>query len=313
MFGKTLVTGGSGFLGSHLVKRLRGLCSELVVPRSAEYDLRSQAQTLALFADHGPFDLIFHLAATVSGIGAIAKQPATYFFDNLVMGLNVIHAAHLTRAGKVIVAGSVCAYPLKTSIPMDESELWNGKPEPTNGAYGIAKRVLHTALEAYRDQHGLKSAYLLMANLYGPGDDFSPLTSHVIPALIRKMHENPELLEVWGSGTASRDFLYVQDAVSAFCEAAVRISKPLPTNIGTGYEMTIRDLVLLLADLLPYHGSVVYDTSKPDGQPRRSLSLERAKYLIPAWAPQVNLVDGLTATIDWYRKEYRNEQALQRR
>lgn len=305
MFGNTLVTGGAGFLGSRLVYRLNQekLCDKIVVPRSAEYDLTQQSRVGALFLKYAPFDTIFHLAATVSGIGHISRNPATYFYDNLQMGMNVIHLAYRSRASRIVVAGSVCAYPQNTSAPTDESTLWNGKPEPTNAPYGIAKRVLHTMLGAYNEQYGMRSSYLLLANLFGPGDDFSPETSHVIPALIRKMHHDPKHLQVWGSGNASRDFLYVDDAVSALILAARCANRPLPTNVASGQEITIRDLVSLLCDLLPYTGSVEYDTSKPDGQARRLFSLERAKCLLPGWEPKVDLVTGLTETIKWFRNQ----------
>lgn len=301
MFGNTLVTGGAGFLGSRLVYRLtqENLCSKIVVPRSAEYDLTSQSRVGALFLKYAPFDTIFHLAATVSGIGS--QNPATYFYDNLQMGMNVIHLAYRSRASRIVVAGSVCAYPLSTSLPTSESSLWDGKPEPTNASYGIAKRALSTMLEAYNEQYGLRSAYLLLANLYGPGQDYSPQTSHVIPALIAKMRHDH--LQVWGTGNATRDFLYVDDAVSALILAAQRANRPLPTNVASGKEISIRDLVSLLCDLLPYTGSVEYDTSKPDGQPRRLFSLERAKLLLPGWEPKVGLVEGLTETIKWFRNQ----------
>lgn len=305
MFGNTLVTGGAGFLGSRLVDRLKQekLCDEIFVPRSVSYDLRRQDDVKYLFECAGPFDTIFHLAATVSGIGHIFRHPATYFYDNLQMGVNLIHAAHLHRAHKVVVVGSVCAYPLNTPAPTSESSLWDGKPEPTNAPYGIAKRVLHTMLDAYNEQHGLRSAYILLANLYGPGQDFSEQTSHVIPALIKKMHHDPNRLSVWGSGNASRDFLYVDDAASALILAAQKANRPLPTNVASGREITIRDLVSLLCDLMPYGGYVEYDTSKPDGQPRRLFSLERAKLMLPGWEPKTDLVEGLKKTIEWYRNQ----------
>lgn len=305
MFGRTLITGGAGFLGFHLLDQLakENLCSEVCVPRSFLCDLRRQTDVTDLFLNYGPFDTVFHLAATVSGIGHIAQHPATYFFDNAQMGINIIQAAHIFRVGRLIIVGSVCAYPQRTTIPMDESQLWEGKPEPSNSSYGIAKRVLHTMLEAYNDQFGLRSAYVLLANLYGPRDDFSVKTSHVIPALIRKMHENSSQLKVWGTGNASRDFLYVEDAALALVEIGKICNRPIPVNVGSGREIMVRDLVSLLCDLLPYSGFISYDINQPDGQPRRQLSLERAKHLIPTWEPKTNLADGLAKTIDFYRKE----------
>lgn len=304
MFGKTLVTGGAGFLGRRLISRLTNLCDSIYIPRSCVFDLRYQTDVLDLFAQKGPFDTVFHLAATVSGIGHISKYPATYFFDNAQMGINIIQASHIFRVQRLIVAGSVCAYPQNTTIPMDESQLWEGKPEPSNASYGIAKRLLLTMLEAYNEQFGLRSSYILLANLYGPGDDFTPTTSHVIPALIRKMHEDPARLNVWGTGNASRDFLFVDDAASALIELARVCNRPLPVNIGSGREITIRDLVSLLCDLLPYHGFVSYDTNRPDGQPRRQLSLERAKHLIPNWSPTTDFALGLTKTIDYFQENH---------
>lgn len=300
-FGRTLVTGGRGFLGRHLLDRLSlDLAGSIYVPRSSKYDLRIQQDVLALFCDHGPFDTVFHLAARVGGIGPTSQQPAQFFYDNAAMGLNVIHASHLHKVNKIIVTGSVCAYPLHAPLPMNESHLWNGKPEPSNASYGYAKRFLLPMLEAYNEQYGMRSAYVLLSNMYGPCDDFSE-NGHVIPMLIRKMIENPTHLDVWGSGNASRDFLYVEDAANAIIEIAKQANRPLPVNVGSGWEVTIRDTVSLLGDLLNYQGTVSYDTSKPDGQPRRLLDLGRIR-AITKWEPRTDLLTGLQKTIDYYKE-----------
>lgn len=301
-FGRTLVTGGNGFLGKHLCRKLDGLADDPVwVALSSQHDLRNQEDVSKLFDQWGPFDTVFHLAARVGGISPTSQQPAQFFYDNAAMGLNVIHASHLHKVTRTIVVGSVCAYPLHAPLPMNESDLWNGKPEPSNASYGYAKRFLLPMLESYNEQYGMRSAYVLLSNLYGPGDDFSE-HGHVIPMLIRKMIENPSHLDVWGSGNASRDFLYVEDAADALIEIAQQANRPLPTNVGSGKEVTIRDLVCLLGDLLNYQGTVSYDTNKPDGQPRRMLDLGRVK-AITKWEPKMYLVDGLQKAIDYYREK----------
>lgn len=303
-FGRTLVTGGTGFLGKHLVKRLEGLYDFIVTPMSSKNcDLRSQVAVANLFDDFGPFDTVFHLAARVGGIGPTSRHPAQYFYDNAQMGLNVIHASHLHRVNKVIVVGSVCAYPLNAPLPMNESDLWNGKPEPSNASYGYAKRMLSAMLEAYHDQYRMKCAYVLMANLYGPGDRFDN-TGHVIPMLIQKMHSDPKRLNVWGTGNATRDFLYVEDAADALIQIAQQeMGIYLPINIGSGREVSIKDIISLLGDLMKWDGVVEYDTSKPDGQSRRMLDLGRAKALIPNWSPKTDLGTGLMKTIEYYRNK----------
>lgn len=303
MFGKTLVTGGNGFLGSHLVQQLSAgkLCDSIFTPRSTTFDLRLQNEVDDLFHKHGPFDTVFHLAATVGGIGPTSQHQGQFFYDNAQMGINLIHASHLHRVGKLIVMGSVCAYPLVTPLPMSESDLWNGKPEPSNASYGYAKRMLSAMLDAYAHQYDLKCAYVLMSNLYGPGDHFHD-GGHVIPMLIRKMIEDPVRLDVWGTGNATRDFLYVEDAARAVVQIAKHVSKPYPINVGSGVEVSIKNLVSLLCDILPYAGKVTYDYNLPDGQPRRMLDLHRAEALIPQWKPTVDLATGLRSTIEWYKR-----------
>jgi GDP-L-fucose synthase len=300
--GKTLVTGGYGFLGRELVRQLNEykLCDSLILPRSKHYDLRRQAMTSTLFYENVPINTVFHLAATVSGIGSIAQSPATYFYDNLQMGINLIHYANFHKVEKLIVAGSVCAYPAEAQIPMQESELWNGYPEASNGSYGIAKRTLVTMLQAYSQQFGLNSAYALLTNLYGPCDNFDPQTSHVIPALIRKMTADSDNLTVWGNGLATRDFLYVADAASALIELAQIETYTPPLNIGSGTEITIRKIVTLLSELMDYKGKIRWDTDKPNGQRRRLLSLDETNKVLN-WRPTTDFKDGLYRTIQWYR------------
>lgn len=303
-FGRVLVTGGAGFLGKHLCRKLEvGKLYDTLTSLTSNYDLRSQPDVAVLFDKYGPFDTVFHLAARVGGIGPTSRHPAQYFYDNAQMGLNVIHASHLHRVNKVIVVGSVCAYPLHTPLPMNESSLWDGKPEPSNASYGYAKRLLSAMLEAYHDQYRMKCAYVLMANLYGPGDRFDN-TGHVIPMLIQKMHSDPKRLNVWGSGNATRDFLYVEDAADALIQIAQQeMGIYLPINIGSGKEVSVKDIISLLGDLMKWDGIVEYDTSKPDGQPRRMLDLGRAKQLIPNWSPKTDLGTGLMKTIEYYRNK----------
>lgn len=300
-FGRVLVTGGTGFLGKHLQSRLAGLCDGATSTVSYHHDLRSQVDVARLFDDWGPFDTVFHLAGRTRGIESTSKNPAQFFYDNAMMGMNMIHASHLHRVNKIIVIGSVCAYPLSTPLPMNESNLWNGKPEPSNASYGYAKRMLSAMLEAYHDQYRMKCAYVLLANLYGPGDRFDS-TGHVIPMLIQKMERDPKHLNVWGSGNATRDFLYVEDAADALIQIAQQeMGIYLPINIGSGIEVSIKDIISLLGDLLKWNGIVEYDTSKPDGQPRRMLDLGRVNSIIPKWKPQTDLATGLSKTIEYYR------------
>lgn len=300
-FGRVLVTGGTGFLGMHLQSRLTGLCDSAISTVSSHHDLTSQSDVARLFDDWGPFDTVFHLAGRTRGIESTSKNPAQFFYDNAMMGLNVIHASHLHRVNKIIVVGSVCAYPLKTPLPMNESNLWNGRPELSNASYGYAKRLLSAMLEAYWDQYRMKCAYVLLANLYGPGDRFDS-TGHVIPMLIQKMHTNSKHLQVRGTGNATRDFLYVEDAADALIQIAQQeMGIYLPINIGSGIEVSIKDIISLLGDLIKWDGIVEYDTSKPDGQPRRMLDLGRARALVPNWNPKIDLATGLSKTIEYFR------------
>src|SRR5580765_1861901 len=274
-----LVTGGAGFLGSHVVERLRDRGDDVFVPRQADYDLTRQDDAERLFADARP-ELVFHLAAEVGGIGANQANPGRYWYANLVMGANVLEAARATDTAKVVVAGTVCAYPKFTPVPFREDELWNGYPEETNAPYGLAKKMLLVQSQAYRQQYGFNSIFLLPVNLYGPGDNFDPRTSHVIPALIKKCVDAREAgvdeIVVWGTGSATREFLYVEDAAEAIALAAERYDGAEPVNLGAGLEISIRDLVGLIAKLTSFEGRIVWDASKPDGQPRRMLDTSRA-------------------------------------
>lgn len=302
------VTGGKGFLGTHLCRELGEHGAFVIAHHSRVGDLRKRDDARVMY-DYMPpraekKSIVFHLAARVSGIGAISKNPASSLHDNLIMGLNVLQAAADSHfGGMVVFAGSVCAYPKYTPQPMNERNLWEGYPEETNGPYGIAKRTLAVAAQTYRDQYGLDTRYPLLANLYGEGDDFNPETSHVIPALMRKMIEARERREpqvtVWGTGSASRDFLYVRDAVRALLMIAEKYESSEPINIGTGVEMPISGLASLLKEVTGYQGELVYDTSKPDGQPRRCLAIGKAQKEL-GWSATTSLRDGITATYNWY-------------
>lgn len=307
---KVVVTGGAGFLGTHVVDMLRAAGAAVYVPRSTLFDLRipSKAQNMLTWMDRaweGRPDIVFHLAARVSGIASTSSHPADHLYDNAMMALNVIHAC--AAAGvKVVVAGSVCAYPENVSMPMVEDDLLHGAPEPTNASYGHAKRLALAALQAYRYQHDLDCAYLLSANLYGPGDNFDPATSHVIPALIRKISEGQKDrnlgLNVWGTGYARRDFLHVRDAARAYLAAGELIDFPAPINIGSGQETSISDLVEMVKDVMGYYGNTNFDRSRPDGQIRRQLDISRAKDVL-GWQPEISLEDGLRETVNWWRAQ----------
>jgi GDP-L-fucose synthase len=295
-----LVTGGGGFLGSRLVERLRSDGHEPFVPRSGDYDLTHEGDARRLFADAEP-ELVFHLAAEVGGIGANRANPGRYWFANLAMGVNVLEQCRLTGVRKLVVTGTVCAYPKHTPVPFHENDLWNGYPEETNAPYGIAKKTLLVGAQAYREQYGLNSIFLLPTNLYGPGDNFDLETSHVIPALIRKMDANPEEVVLWGDGSPTREYLYVDDCAEGLALAAERYDRPEPVNLGTGVETSIRETADLVAEAVGFTGRIVWDTSMPNGQPRRSLDASRARELFGFEAP-TQLRDGLARTVAWYRE-----------
>jgi GDP-L-fucose synthase len=298
-----VVTGGSGFLGSCVVRALqvRG-ATEIVVPRSADYDLREHEAVLRLLEDARP-DVIIHMAAVVGGIGANRERPAEFFYDNLLMGTQLLHEAWRKGVHKFVTIGTVCAYPKFTPVPFREDDLWDGYPEETNAPYGLAKKMLLVQGQAYRQQYGYDSIYLLPTNLYGPGDNFDPRSSHVIPALIRKFVEAKDRgdreVVAWGTGAATREFLFVDDAAEGIVLATERYDQPEPVNLGSSFEISIRDLTHLIRDMVGFEGEVVWDSSKPDGQPRRKLDTTRAETAF-GFKATTPFRDGLQRTIDWY-------------
>lgn len=300
-----MVTGGSGFLGSRIVDRLASDGARaVVVPRSAEYDLRDRSACERALEDARP-DVVIHAAAVVGGIGANRQHPGSFFYDNAIMGIQLIEMCRARGIEKLVTVGTVCSYPKHTPVPFNESALWDGYPEETNAPYGLAKKMLLVQQQAYRQEYGMRSIFLLPANLYGPGDNFDPASSHVIPALIRKFVQavdaNAPSVEVWGTGSASREFLYVEDAAEGIVLAAERYDDPEPINLGTGREITIRELAETIARLCGFEGKLDWNTDMPDGQPRRALdtTLARERIGFEAGTP---FEKGLRATIDWYRE-----------
>ncbi|MFA5364139.1 MAG: GDP-L-fucose synthase [Candidatus Bathyarchaeia archaeon] len=301
---KILVTGGAGFLGSFVVEKL--VTEQHVnpvnirIPRSKTMDLRKWETCLEVVRE---IDIVIHLAAKVGGIGFNKKFPATLFYDNAIMGIQLMEAARQECVQKFVALGTICSYPKYTPVPFKEENLWNGYPEETNAPYGIAKKALLVQAQAYRDQYGFNAIYLLPVNLYGPRDNFNPESSHVIPALIKKMVdaklENKDVVMIWGSGTASREFLYVEDAADGILFAAEKYDKSCPVNLGVGKEITISDLVYLIANLTGYNGKILWDTTKPDGQPRRCLDTSKARRDF-AFSAQTDFEVGLKKTISWY-------------
>lgn len=302
---RVVVTGGAGFLGSFVCEKLalRG-CKNILVPRSKDYDLTRQAAVEKMYRDMRP-DMVIHLAAVVGGIGANRDNPGLFFYANMAMGLNLIEQARLCGAQKFVQVGTICAYPKYTAVPFKEDNLWDGYPEETNAPYGIAKKALLVMCQAYRQQYGFNGIYLLPVNLYGPGDNFDPATSHVIPALIKKCVDaadnNQPQVVCWGTGQVSREFLYVEDAAEGILLAAEFYNKPGPVNIGAGFEITIKDLAKKVAHLAGFTGELIWDASKPDGQPRRCLDTTRAKKEF-GFEAKTNFEQGLKKTIKWYRE-----------
>jgi GDP-L-fucose synthase len=300
---RVVVTGGHGFLGSFVVDKLRAAgAKEVVVPRSDKHDLRIQTEALRLYTDTRP-DIVIHLAAVVGGIGANRKYPGRFFHDNAIMGLNVIEAARITGIEKFVCAGTICSYPKFTPVPFREKDFWNGYPEETNAPYGLAKKMLLVQLQAYREEYGFNGIYLTPVNLYGPRDNFDLESSHVIPALIRKCIEAkqadaPEIV-AWGTGNATREFLYVEDAAEAIVLAAEKYSKPDLVNLGSGEEISVRDLLEMIRTMVGARAAVRWDHSKPDGQPRRSLDTSRAAQEF-GWRAKTSLHAGLKETIEWF-------------
>jgi GDP-L-fucose synthase len=300
---RVVVTGGAGFLGRHLVQRLgdyQGV--EIFVPRSREYDLVKAADVERMLTDSRP-DMVIHLAAVVGGIGANQKNPGRYFYDNLMMGTQLIEQSRQHEVKKFVAVGTVCSYPKFTPVPFKEDDLWNGYPEETNAPYGLAKKMMLVQSQSYREQYGFNSIFLLPANLYGSGDNFDLETSHVIPALIRKCVEarrsKAAFIEVWGSGNVSREFLYVEDCAEGILRAARDYNESAPVNLGTGREVLIRELVEMIARLTRFEGEIRWQKDKPDGQPRRQLDVTRALEKF-GFRAQTSLEDGLRRTIDWY-------------
>jgi len=322
------ITGGKGFLGTHLIKKLKeeNGCQNSFAADLPEYDLRLPDDVRRMFDEQKP-DVVIHLAAVVGGIGANRENPGRFFYDNAIMGIQIMHEAYLRRIEKFVALGTICCYPKFTRVPFKEEDLWNGYPEETNAPYGLAKKMLLVQSQAYRQQYGFHSIFLMPVNLYGPGDNFDPKSSHVIPALIKKVvdamggkeaalqrmnsltgqdesnipKKPDEPIVVWGTGKASREFLYVEDAAEAIILASEKYNKPEPVNIGAGFEITIKDLIHLITKLTGFQGEINWDTSKPDGQPRRMLDVSRAQKEF-GFKAKTHFEEGLRKTIEWYVK-----------
>ena len=300
---RTLVTGGAGFLGGYVVQRLQDAgCQQVTVPRSSDYDLRLPGAASRLIAEARP-DVVIHLAARVGGIGANRAHPAEFFYENLMMGTQLLHEAWCAGVKKFVALGTVCSYPKNTPVPFREEDVWNGYPEETNAPYGLAKKMLLVQCQAYREQYGFNGIFLLPVNLYGPGDNFDPASSHVIPALIKKFvdakNEGADRVVAWGDGSATREFLYVDDAAEAIVLAAERYNGADPVNIGASFEISIRELTELISELVGWSGEITWDTTKPNGQPRRKLDTSRATRAF-GFTARTSFPEGLEKTIAWY-------------
>ena len=323
---RILVTGGAGFLGSHVVEALRRrACAEILVPRSKDYDLTTEDAVRRLYREALP-EIVIHLAAVVGGIGANRANPGKFFYDNLMMGALLMEHARRSGVAKFVAVGTICAYPKFTPVPFREEDLWNGYPEETNAPYGLAKKMLLVQAQAYRQQYGFNAIFLLPVNLYGPRDNFSPESSHVIPALIKKCLDAKEsavrspqsaIVEVWGDGSPTREFLYVEDCAEAIVLATERYEKPDPVNIGAGFEISIKDLVELIAKHTGFKGRITWDTTKPNGQPRRCLDVSWAEREF-GFRARMPFEEGLARTIEWYlahryiREDIQLERAIAR-
>jgi GDP-L-fucose synthase len=302
---RIVVTGGAGFLGGYIIEGLqkRG-CKNILVPKIEDYNLINLPDVIRMYDDMKP-DIVIHLAAVVGGIGANRQHPGKFFYENLMMGVQLIEQARLRNLGKLVAIGTVCAYPKFTPVPFKEDDLWNGYPEETNAPYGLAKKMLLVQSQSYRTEYGFNSIFLVPVNLYGPGDNFNPDSSHVIPALIKKCVEaidaGDDHIVCWGTGKVSREFIYVGDAAEGILLATERYNGPQPVNIGAGFEITIKDLVEKIVKLTGFKGQIRWDSSKPDGQPRRWLDVSRAKQLF-GFEAQMTFDKGLKRTIDWFRQ-----------
>jgi len=312
---KIIVTGGAGFLGKFVVKKLEEKnCADIFAPKIEEYDLRNLSAIKKMYKA-AKADVVIHLAAVVGGIGANRENPGSFFYDNLIMGVQLMEQARLNNIEKFVAIGTVCAYPKFAPIPFKEEDLWNGYPEETNAPYGLAKKMLLVQSQAYRQQYGFNSIFLLPVNLYGPGDNFDPKSSHVIPALIKKFYDakisgHDEVI-VWGTGKATREFLYVEDCAKAIVLATERYDKPDPINIGAGFEISIKDLAEKIKQIIGFNGEIVWDTTKPDGQPRRCLDTSKARKEF-GFRAKTNFDEGLRKTIKWYidNNKYKQNKIL---
>ena len=304
---RVIVTGGAGFLGRYVIKELKKReCRYMFVPRSKDFDLRVLEDIKRLLKIARP-DIIIHLAGIVGGIGANKKNPGKFFYDNLIMGVQLMEQARIFKIKKFVAIGTICSYPKLTQVPFKEEDLWSGYPEETNAPYGLAKKALLVQSQAYRQQYGFNSIFLLPVNLYGPGDNFSPEFSHVIPALIKKCfdakRQNRKSIAVWGTGRPTREFIYVEDAARAIVMAGERYNKLEPINIGSGFEISIKDLLKLIVNMTQFKGHIIWDKSKPDGQLRRQLDISRAKKEF-GFKARMDFKKGLGKTIAWYKKNY---------
>lgn len=300
------VTGGAGFLGTYVVKKLRERgCQNVFVPRSKDYNLVDNEAVKRLYQDSKP-DTVIHLAAKVGGIGVTSEKPGEFFYDNLMMGVQMMEQGRLFGIKKFVAIGTVCAYPQDIPIPFKEDDLWNGYPEETNAPYGLAKKMTLVQAQAYRQQYGFNAIYLLPVNLYGPGDNFNPETSHAIPALIKKcldvIEENKREIVVWGTGNPTREYLYVEDAAEGILLATEKYDNPEPLNLGSGLEISIKDLVGLITELTGYKGGIIWDTSRPDGQPRRLFDTSKAEREL-GFKAKTDFEEGLKRTIKWYKEQ----------